>query len=352
MKFPLPLLLFLPLHAAFAQMRPTYSAPRPGYTPAPLYHPSTSTSTYRTQQQTQQQAHQTFQRMQSQQLQQMQQRYYIGNSQRSLTRQQIAVLHRPMGAEQLAKVQARQQEAETKAAEQLAQLTQQQERRRQEHPAADAQQAAAQQQADAKQLAMLTVKIYRETFLPGQMLTALQSLSLSSKAQQDIQSVNQDLLDNDWWSKEAAQAPAKVTAYGNTLAALTTDLLGFDLASPPPSPALLAATTLDEMLAKDTFDRLAAAQLIQMAAQAEKRLAGAQLAQAVKEFQDLGIKIAASQGEPQDLKKQRNEVKKSLQRVNRELMRYDMQVGNSGSLTQIHKAILKSTSDYLDKNGS
>jgi hypothetical protein len=349
-KFPLPLLLLLPLHAAFAQMRPTYSAPRPGYTPAPLYHPSTSSSTYRAQQQSQQQAHQTFQRMQSQQSQQMQQHYY-GNSQHSLTRQQISVLHRPMSSEQIAKAQAQQQEAEQKATEQLTQLTQQQERRRQEHPAVDAQQATAQQQADAKQLTVLTVKTYRETFLPGQLLSALQSLSLSNKAKQDLQAVNHDLLDNDWWSKEAAQAPAKVVAHGNTLAALTTDLLGFDLASPPASPPSVAVTALDEMLAKDTFDRLTAAQLLQRAAQAEKRLAGIQLAQAVKEFQDLGSKVAASQGTPQDSKKQRNEVKKSLQRVNKELMRYDMQVGNSGSLSQVHKAILKSTGDYLDKNG-
>jgi hypothetical protein len=333
-------------------MRPTYSAPRPGYTPAPLYHPSTSTSTYRSQQQTQQQAHQTFQRMQSQQVQQMQQQYYSRNSQHALTRQQIAVLHRPMSPEQLAKVQASQQEAENKATEQISQLIQQQERRRQEHPAVDAQQATAQQQVDAKQLAALTVKTYREAFLPGQMLSALQSLSLSSKAQQDLQSVNHNLLDNDWWSKESAQAPAKVEAYGNMLATLTTSLLGFDLASPPVASPPIAVTTLDEMLAKDTFDRLAAAQLIQTAAQAEKRLAGAQLAQAVKEFQDLGTKFAATPGELQDLKKQRNEIKKSLQRVNRELMRYDMQVGNSGSLTQVHKAILKSTGDYLNKNGS
>jgi hypothetical protein len=290
--------------------------------------------------------------MQSQQVQQMQQQYYYRNSQHALTRQQIAVLHHPMSPEQLAKVQARQQEAESKATEQLAQLTQQQERRRQEHPAIDAQQATAQQQADAKQLATLTVKTYRETFLPGQMLNALQSLSLSNKAQQDIQAINHDLLDNDWWSKEAAQAPVKVAAYGNTLATLTTDLLGFDLASPSSPPSPVAVTALDEMLAKDTFDRLAAAQLIQTATQAEKRLAGAQLAQAVKEFQDLGTKITASQGESQDLKKQRNEVKRSLQRVNRELLRYDMQVGNSGSLSQLHKAILKSTGDYLDKNGS
>jgi hypothetical protein len=192
----------------------------------------------------------------------------------------------------------------------------------------------------------------REAFLPGQMLSALQSLSLSNKAQQDLQSVNRDLLDNDWWSKEAAQAPAKVAAYGNTLTTLTTDLLGFDLSSSPVPAAPVAVSALDEMLAKDTFDRLTAAQLIQTAAQAEKRLAGAQLAQAVKEFQDLGTKVAANQGESQDLKKQRNEVKKSLQRVNRQLMRYDMQVGNMGSLSQVHKAILKSTSDYLDKSGS
>ncbi|MGI4867438.1 MAG: hypothetical protein ACRYFZ_26200 [Janthinobacterium lividum] len=350
MKFPLPLLLLLPLHAAFAQMRPTYSAPRPGYTPAPLYHPTTTP--YQSQQQTQQQAHQNFQRMQSQQVQQMQQQYYYNNVQRALTRQQVAVLRRPMSPEQLAKTQATQQQAEQKAAAQLTQLTQEQQRRRQANPAPDAQLAAAQQQADAKQLAVLTVKTYREAYLPGQMLSALQSLALPAKTQQELQALNHDLLDNGWWSKEAAQAPAKVAAYGNTLATLTTNLLGFELASPPPAPAPLATSALNEMLAKDSFDRLAAAQLIQTATQAEKRLAGARLALAVKDFQELGAKVAAIQEPQPDLKQQRNEVKKSLQRVNRELARYNAQVGNSGSLAQVQKAILKSTSDYLAKNGS
>jgi hypothetical protein len=62
--------------------------------------------------------------------------------------------------------------------------------------------------------------------------------------------------------------------------------------------------------------------------------------------------LLSNQGTPQDSNKQRNEVKKSLQRVKRELMRYDTQVGNSGSLSQVHKAILKSTGNYLEKNGS
>jgi hypothetical protein len=351
MKFSLPLLLLLPLHAAFAQMRPTYSASRPGYTPAPLYHPGTSTPAYRAIQQNQSQTQPEYRRIQSQLLRQAQQPPYSASLPHYLPRQQSAMLRR-MSPEQLAKAQARQQEAETTATAQLVQVAQQQEQRRQEHPAANAQQAAAQRQADAKQLTTLTVKTYRETFLPGQLLSASQSLSLSSKAQQDLQAINRDLLDNAWWRKEAAQAPAKVAAYGNTLAALTTALLGFDLASPPPVPASLAVTALDEMLAKDTFDRLAAAQLIQTAAQAEQRLAGAQLAQAVTDFQGLGLKIATSQAESQEAKKQRNEVKKSLQRVNRELMCYDARVGNLGSLTQVYQAILKSTGDYLAKNGS
>lgn len=351
MKFTLPLLLLLPLHAVFAQMRPTYSAPRPGYSPPPLYHPGTSIPAYRAMPQPQSQSKPAYQQIQSQLLRQAQQQPY-SSSQYFLARQQTARLHRPMSAEQLAKVRAQQQEAESKATEQLAQLVQQQERRRQEHPAADAQQATTQQQADAKQLATLTVKAYRETFLPGQLLSALQAQSLSSKGQQDLQAINHDLLDNDWWSKEAAQAPAKVAAYGNTLATLTTELLGFDLASPQPAPAPVAITALDELLAKDTFDRIAAGKLIQTAAQADKRLAGARLAQAVRDFQDLGTRVATNQGATQELKKQRNEVKKSLQHVNRELMRYSLQVGNSGSLAQVHKALLKATGDYLDKNGS
>lgn len=349
MKLSLPLLLLLPLHAAFAQMRPTYSAPRPGYTPAPLYHPSTST--YQTQQRTQQQAHQTFQQMQSQQRQQMQDRYYYNRSQPyGLPHRQLAQRHR-LSPEQQQQDLARQQQAEQKATEQITQLTQAQQRRRQEHPAADAQQAAAQQLADTKQMKVLTVKTYREVFLPGQLLSIQQSLQPTSGAKQLLQAVNSDLLDNAWWGKEPMQVPTKVAAYGNTLATLTTGLLGFDLASPALPPTPLAVATLDELLAKDAFDRSVAAQLLQTAAQSEKRLTGARLAQAVKEFQDLSAQVGATKQPSQSVKRQRKEIQKSLLRVNKELARYSTQVGNSGSLDQAQEAILKATTGYLAKSG-
>ena len=66
------------------------------------------------------------------------------------------------------------------------------------HPAAEAQQDATQQLADTKQLTALTVKTHCEAYLPGQMLSAPQSLALPDKAQQDLQALNQDLLDNAW----------------------------------------------------------------------------------------------------------------------------------------------------------
>ena len=347
MKHPLLLLLFLPLHV-FAQYRPSYSPPRPSYTPAPI-RPGPSPS--QMQQQSQQQAHQNFQRMQAQQTQQMQSAA-LRNQQQAIVRQsqQRPLLRQSLTPQQLEQQQAQQHEAEEQATDYLARFAQDQRSLRLAHPAADAQQAAAQQQEDAKQLTAVTVKTYREVFLPGQMTTALQALTLSTKGQQDLQNINKDLLDNAWWSKqEAASLNGKIAAHSNALAVLTAELLGFDIASPPPAPA--PVSSLDNMLAKDSFDQLAAAQIIREATAAEKVIAGDRLAKAVTEFKNLGILTASRPELQNDPTKLRNEVKASLRKVNKEMQRYNARVGMSGRLYNAQKAMLKSTAAYLAKNG-
>ena len=101
------------------------------------------------------------------------------------------------------------------------------------------------------------------------------------------------------------------------------------------------------MLAYDTFDRLAAAQLIRAAAPAEKCLAGPQLAQAVLAFLGLGAQNLASQRPLPNLRHQRNEAKKSLRRVNQELVRYQARVCWSKPIKSFSR---QATAIYLSEN--
>jgi hypothetical protein len=303
------------------------------------------------QQQSQQLAHQNFQRMQAQQMQQMQQQQFSNNQrQNSLRQQQMQqqfLMRHPLTPEQFEKQQAKQQEAEQKATESLARLAADQRDQRLAYPTADAQLAAAQQQEDARKLTAATVKAYREVFLPGQVFAVMQARSLSSKGQNDLQAIRQDLLDKAWWSKQdAAQVNSQLAAHGRALTTLTTDLLGFDIASPPPAPAPLSVSALDAQLAADTFDQATATQLMRDAAQAEKRLEGERLAQAVQAFNML----TTAQPQTQELKQRQKDVKKSLGNVDKELQRYYASAGNSRRLYQTQQAILASTATYLAKN--
>jgi len=357
MKHSLPLLLLLALPAvAVAQYRPMYMPSRPSYTPS--YSPSPvnkmltgPTSNYRVQQQQQQQTHQNFQRMQEQQRQQMQQQY-DRNQQQYWARQQV-MLHRLPSPKQLAQLQVQQQQAEQRASEQLAQLAQEQQRRRQEHPATNGQEAETQQKEDARQLTRLAVKNYQEVFLPGQMRSALQSLALAPTAQQNLQAINNELLSNAWWrQQDAAQVQEKVAAYGKTLAGLTTELLGFSAPELPSPPAPFSASPLQEMLASGKFEQTAAAQLIREAALADKRLEGEPLAQAIKNFTEVGARGGAAPATPQDQKQQRDEVKKSLRRVNQELQGYYARVARPSRLRAAQKAIIQATDGYLADKGN
>lgn len=337
MKHSLLLLLALPL-SAVAQYRPTYSAPIRTFTPTPQQ-----------QQQVQQQlAHQNFQRMQAQQMQQMQQQMFR-SQQMSMTRQQQLIMRPQPTPQQLEEAQALQDKAEQKANDQLAQLAAEQQRQQQEHPAADAQLATAQRQADAQKLNALAVKNYRTVFLPWQVSKALQAQGLSAKAHEDLQTINKNLSRNAWWKKqEPAQLNPQVADYGKTLTALTADLLGYDLATPP-APAPPSATTIDDLLAKPSFDQAAATQLIRETAQAEKIAAGDKLAKAVLEFNKLAATPSAAA--QSDTKKRRDEVKTGLRKVNQELQHYYTELGSSRKLYELNKSMMKATSGYLTKNG-
>ena len=347
MRIPLLLLFLCPLYVS-AQYRPMYSpTARPSYSaPIRTFTPTPS----QVQQVHQQQTHQNFQRMQAQQMQQMQtQMLYNNQRQASLRQQQMQqqlLLRHPLTPEQLEKQQAHQQEAEAQATDYLAHLAEDQHNLRLAHPAADAQQAAAEQQEDARKLTVATVKACREVFLPGQVFAVMQARVFSPKAQNTWQALHQDLLDKAWWSKQdATQLSSQLAAHARTLTTLTTDLLGFDIASPPPAPAPLSASALDAQLATNTFDQATATQLMREAAQAEKRMEGERLAQAVQAFG-----VLAAQPPTQDAKVQQKDVQKSLRNVDKELQRYYAYAGNSRRLYQTQQAILASTATYLAKN--
>ena len=322
--------------------RPTYSAPVRTFTPTP----------YQQQQAQQQQAHQNFQRMQAQQMQQLQMQTFANNQRQATLRQQQLqqqlLLQHPPTPEQLEKQLAQQRENEAQATDYLAHLADDQRQQRLAHPAADAQQAAAQQQQDARQLAVATVKAYRDVFLPGQTFTLLQGRALSPKGQGELQAIGKNLQANAWWSKpDAALLNTQLQAHGRTLTALFTDLLGFDVASPPPAPAPLSTSAIDAQLAANIFDQATATQLLREAAQAEKRLESEQLTQAVQAFTAL-----ATQPAPADAKQRQKQVQKSLRNVENELRRYYANLGSSRRLYQTQQAILASTSAYLKKNKS
>ncbi|AII50894.1 hypothetical protein [Hymenobacter sp. APR13] len=254
-----------------------------------------------------------------------------------------------MTAEQLAQAQAKQQQLEQAATDKLTQLARQQQQRREQYPAANPQQAALQQKKDEKQLNILTVKNYREVFLPGQVVNALQAQQLPARAQQNLRNLNESLTDKLWWKKqEGAGLTAKLTAYSDTLSSLTTSLLGFDLASPPAMPPPFSLTGLTAQLATHTFDQTAATQLVRDAALSDKLVAGEQLAKAVNNFRSLST--AAVQSSPTNSKKLKEDVQASLRTVNKEMERYYARISAAHALTDAQKALLKSTSDYLAKN--
>ncbi|MCR5889952.1 hypothetical protein LRS06_19685 [Hymenobacter sp. J193] len=307
----------------------------------------------------QQRTQQTHQRSESMRLQQFSQAQslnnYVQQLRRNANQQEILVhrrvMYRQWSQEELVKDQASRQQEEQKGNAQIAAFIEQQQRKRLEQPAQDAQQASEQQQEEAKQLSLFKVKIYQELFLPGQIDAALQSQTLSPKSREQVQSISKDLLDNTWWSKQdAGQLPGLLATHSNTLATLTGELLEFDIASPPAAPSPLSLSSLNEMLAKNSFDQLAAGKIIQSAAQADKITAGQRLAKAVMDFKRVTSNDAANQALHSDPKKLRSSVKESLRIVNAEMVRYDALINNLERVYEAKKAVLHATTNYVKMN--
>lgn len=258
----------------------------------------------------------------------------------------------PVSAETKAQAQAKQQKLEQQATDKLSSLAQQQQQRRQQHPAKNAQQAANQLRADTRQLNQLAVKNYQDVFLPGQLTKALEAQQPAPDVQRGLRRLNDNLLSDTWWRKqEGAPVAGTVQAYGDSLARFTTSLLGFELATPPATPAAFSASGLDEQLLKDAFDQNAASQLVQDAGLTERLLASAQLIQVVKEFTALTNTAATDPALQGDPKKLRKEVQKSLRNVAKEMTRYTARLNSGDKLLMAENAQRKSITAYLTKTG-
>ena len=246
---------------------------------------------------------------------------------------------------------AKQQQAEQEANAKMARLVQEQERRHAAAPAKTPQQAAAQQQEDARQRNLLAVKNYHDVFLPGQVATVRDEQQLSPGAQRQFDRLADNLTSDAWWSKQSGAALAdKLRAYSDTLTSLTTGLLGFDLAAPPATPAQLAPSRVDELLATGAFDPKAAQQLIEEVALAEKLIAGKSLAAAVLEFRKLNAPEGAGQLLQSNPKKLHKSVEASLDEVNGEMYKYSARLASLTRLNTAQDLMLKSTARYVAKN--
>ena len=246
---------------------------------------------------------------------------------------------------------AKQRAAEQQATVALTRLAHRQDSVRQGHPAPNALQTAARRKADDQQLALLTVRNYRDVFLPGQVLAAEQARSLPAKGMQDWQTISKDLLDNAWWSQQdPAQLLAKITAYRTTLTALTTDLLGFDPATAPKPEKLPSTKPLDAMVAKGPFDPQVATQFMQEAGRVEKEAKSTKLIGALNDFNREVAEAAARPEIQQNPQKLRNTVKSSLNDLNKGMARYEMEMSQSGVLSYAEITVRSYAAKYLPKN--
>ncbi|MBO2009592.1 hypothetical protein [Hymenobacter negativus] len=245
---------------------------------------------------------------------------------------------------------AKQHDAELKATAELARLTRRQDSLRLAHPAPNAIQAAARQKADEQALAQLTVKNYRDVFLPGQVMAAEEARSLPEKEMQDWVNISKELSDNDWWTKQdPAQLLAKVTAYRASLTSLTTALLGFDPAMAPKPERMPSTAALDAMRAKGTFDQQVATQFLQEAARVEKLGASTKMVSALNDFNHDVAAAAARPEMQQNPQKLRNAVKSGLKDLNKAMGIYEMQMGGSQVLSYAQNTIEKCASTFLPK---
>ncbi|GAB3588741.1 hypothetical protein [Hymenobacter daeguensis] len=245
---------------------------------------------------------------------------------------------------------AKQHENEQKATDALARLAHRQDSLRLAHPAPNAIQTAARKKADEQALAQLTVKNYRDVFLPGQVMAAEEARSLPEKGLQDWQNISKELLDNAWWSKQdPAQLLAKVAAYRATLTTLTTTLLGFDPATAPKAERMPSTAALDAMRAKGAFDPQVATQYLQEAARVEKLGASAKLVSALNDFNHDVAEAAARPEMQQNPQKLRNTVKSGLNDLNKGMAHYEMQMAQSQVLSYAQGTIEKCATAFLPK---
>ncbi|MFD2718361.1 hypothetical protein ACFST9_06520 [Hymenobacter monticola] len=252
--------------------------------------------------------------------------------------------------EQREKRVAKQQEAELKATAELTRLGRRQDSLRLARPAPNAIQTAARKKADEQALAQLSIKNYRDVFLPGQVMAAEEARSLPGKGMQDWTTINKELSDNDWWAKQdPAQLLAKVSAYRATLTSLTTALLGFDPATAPKPERLPSTAALDAMRAKGTFDPQVATKFLQDAARVEKLGASTKLVSALNDFNHDVAEAAARPEMQQNPQKLRNTVKSGLKDLNKAMDYYEMAIGGSQALSYAQGSIEKCASTFLPK---
>ena len=253
--------------------------------------------------------------------------------------------------EQREKRVAKQQDAELKATAELAHLTRRQDSLRLVHPAPNAMQTATRKKADEQALAQLTVKNYRDVFLPGQVMAAEEARSLPEKGMQDWQNISKELLDNAWWSKQDnAQLLEKVTSYRTTLTSLTTALLGFDPATAPKAERMPSTDALAAMSTKGAFDPQVATQFLQDAARVEKVSASMKLVSALNDFNRDAAEAAARPETQQNPQKMRNTVKSGLNDLNKAMARYEAIMAQSGTLDYAQATIAKYATTFLPKN--
>ena len=246
---------------------------------------------------------------------------------------------------------AKQHEAEQKATGALARLAHRQDSIRLAHPGPNALQVAARRKADDQALAQLTVKSYRDVFLPGQVTAAEEARSLPAKGIQDWQTITKELTDNAWWSQQdPAQLPGKIAAYRTTLTALTTELLGFDPATAPKAERMPSTTALDAMRAKGLFDQQVATQFLQEAARFEKIAHSTKLVSALNDFNRELAEAATRPANQQNPQKMRNAVKSSLNDLNKGMARYELEMNQSQVLSYAQTTIEKCATSFLPKN--
>ena len=290
-----------------------------------------------------QQSVQNFNRMTNQRFQDFQQRHNLQKN--------PPVVSPPMTPEERLLDRAKLLQSEQEANEKFARFAQAQQRQRLDHPATNPQQAAAQQRADDKQLTVLAVTNYREVFLRVQALKAREAQELSHQSRVSLSNMGETLLDDAWWNNQAGpQLTEKIKAYSDTLASLTTGLLGFAIASPPATPPRLSLSALDALLAKDAFDPNAATQLIRNAALTEQLRASDQLIKAVQYFTALGTTATAGPALLSDPKKLRKEIQKSMRTIEGEMKRYHLGIYGSDEVESAVQALRKSLATYLAKN--